>query len=161
MTTIRMTASGFGNNKNFLDDLINNSQQRSQIIFHKLAEDIVVDARHNLQQNLNIDSGRLLASIRILQEDENVIIIGSDLEHALYIEFGRGPVFAPEGKVLHFVSKDTGKDVFVTEVGPVDPMPFLEPAVLKHIKAFTDAFTELNKDVIKRQVSGFLDSELL
>ena len=96
----------------------------------KIADKIVDQARSNLQDNTNIDSGTLLASIKVLFDDGTSIFVGSDLPYAGHIEFGRGPVFPldPDG-YLHWIDKDTGKDVFAKSAGPTEPSPFLAPAV--------------------------------
>ena len=91
---------------------------------------IVDEARSNLQNNTNINSGDLLASINILFDDGESIYVGSDMPYAGHIEFGRGPVFPkdPTGW-LHWIDKTTGKDVFAKKAGPTEPSPFLQPAV--------------------------------
>ena len=96
----------------------------------KIADKIVDEARNNLQNNTNIDSGTLLSSIRVLFDDGKDIYVGSDVPYAGHIEFGRGPVFPsdPDG-FLHWIDKDTGKDVFAKSAKATEPSPFLAPAV--------------------------------
>ena len=109
----------------------------------KLCESVVDEARNNLQNNTNIDSGTLLASIRILFDNGDSIIVGTDEPYAGYIEFGRGPVFPkdPDG-VLHWIDKDTGKDVFAKSAKATEPSPFMQPAVEMEIKNFPEIFAE-------------------
>lgn len=106
--------------------------------FHALLEAIVSEAQSNLQNNMNINTGELLASIRILNEEGLKGEVGTDVEHAWYIEYGRGPVVPVHAKMLHWIDKDTGEDVFSMYAGPTEPMPFMEPAVIVHTEQFGD-----------------------
>ena len=98
-----------------------------------LGETIIAEARSNLQNNTNIDSGHLLSSITILYEDKSSIVIGTLEEYAWYIEYGRGVIKPknPDGW-LHWIDKQSGKDVFAKFAKATEPMPFLEPAVIQH-----------------------------
>lgn len=163
MVSIRMTAKGFQSNKNMLNNIIGNHDEELAQLFHKLGEDIVNDARNNLQNNTNIDSGSLLASIRILDElPGKYIIVGSDEEHAVYIEFGRGPVRPkdPDGW-LHWIDKETGKDVFAKFAKATEPSPFLQPAIETNVRKFSDIYVQQNEILIKKNASSMLDVELL
>lgn len=110
--------------------LADNVETTSKQFLIQAAEKIVSEARSNLQTNANIDSGALLESIKILEQTDEYIIVGSDSDYAGIIEFGRGPVFPndPDGW-LHWIDKDTGKDVFAKKSKSVEPQPFMQPAV--------------------------------
>lgn len=118
------------------------SDKETNRLFHKLGEDIVAEAKSNLQNNTNINSGTLLSSIRILNEDVKSIEVGTDLFYANYIEYGRGPVRPITAKFLHWVDKETGKDVFAKFANATEPSPFLEPAVISKTKGFVDIYAE-------------------
>lgn len=161
MVSIRVTARGFKNNKNLLDDLIGKQDELIGELLHKVAEDVIAEARHNIQQNQSINSGSLIASVKILNEDlPKSVEVGSDQFYAHYVEYGRGPVHAINAKALHFITKD-GKEVFVKSVGPAEPQPFLEPAVILKTKAFKDLYTEKNEEIINKKANTLLDSETL
>jgi hypothetical protein len=156
-----MTAEGFNNNRTLLQRLAGDQTEGIGMLLHKLGEDIVAEARHLLQQQQAIDSGHLLSSVRILDESfANYIVVGSDVFYAGIVEFGRGPIKASPGKVLHFFTKD-GQEVFTKSVGPAEPQPYLGPAVELHSKVFQDVYAEINENVIRRASSGLLDAELL
>jgi hypothetical protein len=148
---IRIIAEGFKSNRNLLDHLtgqgIKNDMRQ---ILHQIGLDIVDEARYNLTQNGNFDTGGLHGSIRILNEDDDSVTVGTDALHAIYIEFGRGPVTPkdPDGW-LHWFDKKSGREIFAKYSGPVEAMPFLQPAVEVISKRFGDLVSESNDDVSK------------
>lgn len=99
-----------------------------------LVENILAEARSNLQNNSSVVTGELVGSLKIFDVTENSIVFGSDKEYAAYVEYGRGPVEPVNKKVLHF--KIDGKEVFTGYAGPAEPKPFLEPAVLRYLPEF-------------------------
>lgn len=161
MVSIRVIARGFQNNRNLLHDLIDNHDERIGEILHKVAEDVVAEARHNIQQNVSINTGSLLASIKILDEDlPKSVEVGSDLFYAAWVEYGRGPITPKTKEYLHFFTKD-GKEVFTKYAGPAEPQPFLEPAVTAKTKMFKDLYIQENEDIINKKANTLLDSEIL
>ncbi|GEM_PF-1980839 len=102
-----------------------------------LVENILAEARSNLQNNSSVVTGELVGSLKIFDVTENSVEFGSDLPYAAYVEFGRGPVNPVNKKFLHFFTKD-GKEVFTKHVGPAEPRPFLEPAILRYLPRFGD-----------------------
>lgn len=54
--------------------------------------------------------------------------VGSNLEYALAVENGHGPIVPVKAKVLRFPVKGGGV-VFTKRVRPVAPQPFLRPAL--------------------------------
>lgn len=123
-------------------DLLDISEDIDEIAHQTLlksAENIVNEARSNLQNNTNINSGTLLSSIKILFDDGESVYVGSDSPYAGHIEFGRGPVYPknPDG-VLVWVDKKTGKKVFSKSAKATEPSPFLTPAVLSETAKFPD-----------------------
>ena len=159
---IRVTARGFKNNHTMLDEIVGNIDDEISSVLHRIGEDIVAEARHNVQQNRSIDSGTLISSIRILSEDDTSITVGTDEKYAEYIEYGRGPVNPkdPDGW-LHWIDKNTGKDVFAKHAKATEPRPFLQPAVEKHTRRIRDVYVEENEHFIKKRANSFIDTELL
>ena len=111
-------------------------------LLHQLGLDIVAEAKSNLHNNTNISMGTLLSSIRILNETKNNIEVGTDIDYAGYIEYGRGPVRPINAKFLHWIDKASGKDVFAKFAKATEPSPFLEPAVISKTHKFVDIFAQ-------------------
>jgi len=117
-----------------LDDDVNK-------LLHQLGNDIVAEARSNLQNEAHVYTGELNTSIRILNETKDSLEVGTDIPYAGYIEYGRGPVRPVNAQVLHFFTKD-GKEVFTKFSKATEPSPFLEPAVISKTNKFVDIFAE-------------------
>lgn len=81
--------------------------------------------RSNIQSEAHVISGDLHASVDIYDETPTSVLVGSDKEYAPILEYGRGPVEAKPGKVLHFTTRD-GEEVFTKRVGPTDPTGVFE-----------------------------------
>ena len=141
--SVQLKTKGHKASIGYLSDLIANTDEHLNDALHEVGESIVAEARSNLQNNTNINSGHLLSTIRILEEGPNYIIIGTDVDYAGYIEYGRGPVrpLNPDGW-LHWIDKQTGKDVFAKFAKATEPMPFLEPAVISESSKFSDLTLE-------------------
>ena len=147
--SVDISSFGFEKTQDVLSYIKNNFDKDFMTSLHILCETIVAEARSNLQNNTNINTGDLLSSIRIIDEGDDYIIIGSDKEYAGYIEYGRGPVRPlKEGGWLHWIDKTTGKDVFAKFANAVEPSPFMEPAVVKHMIDFPDIYvTNTEKNI--------------
>lgn len=140
---------GYDEAANFYRSLTATMKERFGTYLEKLADDVIYEAKSNLQNHGNISTGDLLSSIRILENiDGTNILVGSDLPYAGYIEYGRGPVDSKD-KVLHWKDKATGKDVFSRHSNAVEPMPFLEPAVIVKSKKFPEVFVEYESAAIQ------------
>ena len=150
--SISIESKGFENNEEVMKFIRDNLDSHNQEMLVKLGETIVAEARSNLQNNTNINSGTLLSSIMILEENDNEIILGTREDYAGYIEYGRGPVRPkdPDGW-LHWVDKQTGKDVFVKFAKATEPMPFLEPAVIQHTQNFPEVYIQATEDMINKK----------
>ena len=153
--SVNIRTRGIKASQKYLSDLIRNTDKNLNDALQEIGDSIVADARSNLQNNTNINSGTLLSSIRILEEGPNYIIVGSDIDYAEYIEYGRGPVRPknPDGW-LHLIDKQTGKDVFRKFAKATEPMPFLEPAVITNTSKFQDIVAE-NVAQIGQPVGGY------
>jgi len=112
-------------------DKANKILNKNGLFLQDIGEKVKDEARNNLQNNTNIDTGALLSSIDILELDDQHVVIGSDLGYAGIIEYGRGEVTPKSAKILHWKDKTSGKDVFSMRSRAVEPSPFLEPAVVK------------------------------
>lgn len=125
---------------------------RSQEEFlDEVANAIVDEARSNLQNNGNINTGELLASIKVLRTAPGLRVVGSDAKQSVYIEYGRGPVMAKNGKPLRWVDKHTGEVVFSMYSGPVEPSPFFEPAVLAVTQRFKKVYVQKQRAIIGKE----------
>ena len=145
--SVDITVLGLDSAEAVLDYITNNIEKNTKDALKVLGEMIVSEARSNLQNNTNINSGHLLSSIRILQEDETSIIIGTDVDYANYIEYGRGPIRPlKEDGWLHWIDKETGKDVFAKFAKATEPMPFLEPAIIEYTSKFPQLYSEITEE---------------
>ena len=140
--SVQIKTKGHKASIKYLSDLIENTDQDLQDALVKLGDSIIAEAKGNLQNNTNINSGTLLSSIQVLEEGKNYIVIGSNVPYAGYIEYGRGPVRPISGEWLHWIDKQTGKDVFAKFAKATEPMPFLEPAVISESNKFQDVVAE-------------------
>lgn len=149
--SISIESKGFENNEEVMKFIRDNIDSHNQEMLIKLGETIVAEARSNLQNNTNINSGTLLSSIMILEENDNEIILGTREDYAGYIEYGRGPVRPkdPDGW-LHWIDKDTGKDVFAKFAKATEPMPFLEPAVITHTQNFPEVYASETEEMMNK-----------
>ena len=141
--SIEITSKGFEDNEELLQFIRENIDSHNKEMLYMLGESIVAEARSNLQNNTNINSGTLLSSIMILDEGDDYIIVGTREDYAGYIEYGRGPVRPlKEGGWLHWIDKSSGKDVFAKFANATEPMPFMEPAVIGITSDFPQVFIE-------------------
>ena len=148
--SISIESKGFENNEDLLKYIRDNIDSHNQEMLKLLGDSIVAEARSNLQNNTNINTCDLLTSIRILDEGDDYIIVGTDSDYASYIEYGRGPVRPlKEGGWLHWVDK-SGKDVFAKFANATEPMPFLEPAVVSMTKDFTQLYIGATEEMIDK-----------
>lgn len=113
---------------------------------NETAEAIIEKARANLSENDSIITGELSNSIRVLDSGQadggGYVTVGTDVFYAIYVEYGRGPIRPVTAKVLHWIDKKTGKDVFASYAGPAEARPFFEPAVLAVRKKFEGLLAE-------------------
>lgn len=141
---INMVAKDMQKTERLLNGVRKTLDQTIEEILDNIDNEIIFEAKNNIQQNQNINTGSLLASIQVLEKDtrKHEHTIGSDQPYAYYIEYGRGPVFASEGKTLHWIDKTTGKDVFAKSAKATEPQPFLEPAIILVTKKIKDISAE-------------------
>ena len=136
-------SKGFEKNDDLLKYIKENIDDHNMEMLRLLGDTIIAEARSNLQNNTNINTGNLLSSIMILEEGDDFIIVGTREDYAGYIEYGRGPVRPlKEGGWLHWVDKSSGKDVFAKFANTTEPSPFMEPAVIQHTKDFPQVYIE-------------------
>lgn len=147
---IDITDKGFEKNNDVLNFIKENLDSHTKEILKVLGDMIVAEARSNLQNNTNINSGTLLSSIMILEEGDDFIIVGTREEYAGYIEYGRGPIRPkdPDGW-LHWIDKQTGKDVFAKFAKATEPMPFMAPAVIKSTDNLANLYIRILENKIK------------
>lgn len=141
--SIEITSTGFENNEQVLKYIKDNLDAHHKEMLHLLGETIISEARSNLQNNTNISTGTLHASIMILEEGDDYIVVGTLEDYAGYIEYGRGPVRPlKEGGWLHWIDKSSGKDVFAKFANATEPSPFMEPAVTSMTLNFPEIYAE-------------------
>ena len=141
--SIEITSTGFENNEQVLKYIKDNLDTHHKEMLHLLGETIISEARSNLQNNTNISTGTLHASIMILEEGDDYIVVGTLEDYAGYIEYGRGPVRPlKEGGWLHWIDKSSGKDVFAKFANATEPSPFMEPAVTSMTLNFPEIYAE-------------------
>jgi hypothetical protein len=124
-----------------------------QDILKRIALEAVYEAKNTLQQNQNINTGDLISDVGIKEEQKNSITIGTTKPQGFWIENGRPEVVASEGKVLHWIDKTTGEDVFAKRSGPTQPQPFMEPAALGATKKLPLFYSEKIEQSIKKKIS--------
>ena len=147
--SIEITSTGFENNEQVLKYIKDNLDAHHKKMLHLLGETIVSEARSNLQNNTNISTGTLHASIMILEEGDDYIVVGTLEDYAGYIEYGRGPVRPlKEGGWLHWIDKSSGKDVFAKFANATEPSPFMEPAVTSMTLNFPEIYAEKTNKMI-------------
>ena len=150
---LSIESQGFEENEDVIKFIKDNIDTHHQEMLHNLGESIVAEAKSNLQNNTNINSGNLLSSIMILEETDNYIIVGTREDYAGYIEYGRGPVRPlKEGGWLHWIDKSSGKDVFAKFANATEPMPFLEPAVISMTQDFPQIYVEETEAMINKKL---------
>jgi phage gpG-like protein len=147
--SVEITSTGFENNEQVLKYIKDNLDAHHKEMLHLLGETIVSEARSNLQNNTNISTGTLHASIMILEEGDDYIVVGTLEDYAGYIEYGRGPVRPlKEGGWLHWIDKSSGKDVFAKFANATEPSPFMEPAVTSMTLNFPEIYAEKTNKMI-------------
>jgi len=82
-----------------------------------------------ISSNGSIVTGGLINSIMVDETSDKEYYIGTFLDYAYYVEYGRGPVVPVTAKVLHF--EIDGEDIFTHYSGPAEPRPFVAPAFEK------------------------------
>ncbi|RLA75223.1 MAG: hypothetical protein DRG78_20715 [Epsilonproteobacteria bacterium] len=100
--------------------------------------DIAFDLHREIILNTPIDTGRLRNSINIIKKNDYEWEIGTNLEYALYVELGTGifgkykrPITPKRAKVLHWIDRDTKKDVFAKKVRGQEGQFFFQKALNK------------------------------
>lgn len=149
MTSITATARGYKASKKILGELDSKLSDILEDSLDKFAAKIEADANGNLQDKTHVVTGELLAEPKILEKGEKYRVIGSRKIQGYIVEHGRGLVLPKKGKVLHWIDKHTGEDVFATKSGPVDPDPWLEPAVNRNKKGLKDIIAEDVKKIVR------------
>ena len=148
---ISIESEGFERNEEVITFIKDNIDAHNMDMLQILGETIIAEARSNLQNNTNINTGDLLSSIMILEEGDDFIVIGTRSDYAGYIEYGRGTVKPkdPDGW-LHWISKD-GKDVFAKFAKATEPSPFMEPAVIQHSQNFPNVYIKATEEMINKK----------
>jgi hypothetical protein len=148
MTSIAASAKGYKASKKILKGLSGGVDSFCEKALDNLVAKIQADANSELQNKQHILTGELIAEDKLLGKAEKTRIVGTRLIQGAVLEHGRGIVRPKNGKFLHWIDKTTGEDVFAKESGPVNPDPWLEPAILKNTKRVKDVMIdEVSKTV--------------
>lgn len=106
-----------------ISDMLGKIEYASKAIIPTAAQWSKEFQQRAIVENDSIITGALTNSINI-NAGENSATIGTGIFYAEYVHDGRGPVYAKNKKVLHFVTKN-GVEVFTKSVGPAAPRPWL------------------------------------
>ncbi len=90
----------------------------------------------------------LQAEIDDLKDDfgsDPVYVVGASASYAVHIEFGRGPIEAPEGSAIP-IETDSGETIFRKSVSGHPPYPFFRPAI-REFKANPQTFLLENSNL--------------
>jgi len=139
--SVELKSRGYKAGEGYLSELVDNLEGDLNQALLILADDIIQEARSNLQNSTHVYTGELNASISVLETGPNYIVVGSRLPYAVYIEFGRGPVRPINKKFLHYFTKD-GKEIFSKFSKATEPSPFLFPAAIMKAGQFKDVVIE-------------------
>ena len=142
MAEIDISIQGVDEASAMFEEVAEKVEKIKQTLPQQLADEIISEARSNLQNNTSVVSADLLNSIGVLEETDDSITVGTELEYAQYVEYGRGPVTATNAKALHFFTKD-GKEIFTKSVGPAEPRPFFWPAVQRILTGIKEKVNDL------------------
>lgn len=96
-----------------------------------------------------VDTGRLRSSLTVEQEDPTTVLVGTNLEYGIYVEFGTGSL--GDDAVAHTTKKgwvyfDPKREGFFYTKGHV-AQPFLVPALLAKKEDVTEAVRKALTDL--------------
>jgi len=122
--------------------------------------------------DISVDTASVADSLDDLKEEwstDRVYVVGTNVEYAVYLEFGRGPVEAQEADALRF-ENEAGETIYRTRVSGHPPYPFFRPAVREFeanpIDFITDntGFSSLreipNGDTLVKAIANALVSQM-
>jgi HK97 gp10 family phage protein len=119
----------------------------------KAMGDIALHIEREAKRRAPVDTGNLRASIAHVVEtiaNGYRAVVGTNVEYAREVEFGRGPVTPTDAEALRFTVD--GEVVFAQRVGPAPAQPFLGPALTASEAYITRRLREAFKTA-KRRVS--------
>ncbi len=108
----------------------------------KIARDFAFLLHRKLVENSPVDTGRLRNSWTVEKQGTDWYV-GTNLPYALYLELGTGiygpkrrPIRPKRAKALHWVDRNTGKDVFATQVKGIKPRHYIWNSIMEAIREF-------------------------
>lgn len=114
---------------------------------YEAMEELGLRIEASARKKAPVDDGRLRSSISSEAQREGTdtlaLYVGTNVEYAPHVEYGRGAITASGDGVLHFTIE--GEDVFVKSVGPADAQPYLRPAIAQHEDTAEDLIEEAVK----------------
>lgn len=125
------------------EDLVRKLQRLERILLDeelpRAMGDIALAVEREAKERAPVDTGTLRASIESVVETIAAgyrAVIGTNVEYAEAVEFGRGPVTPTDAEALRFTVD--GEVVFAQRVGPAEAQPYLEPALDASRQYITD-----------------------
>lgn len=129
-------ASRFVVNRKALERLTRSEQGPGGKLLANKSKKVQAQAKRNLTANKSVDTGVLRNSIDwqfVSTRKELVTRIGTNVDYALYVEEGRGPVVPKNKKVLKFQTKRNargGRSTVYTQYSKAtEGKPYLVPAL--------------------------------
>lgn len=101
-------------------------------------------AKANITQQQAVDTGQLRNSITFqVQDSENAVYIGSNVEYAPYVELGTGVYYDGGGRQTPWTYQDGNGDWHISH--GMRARPYLKPAITDH----ANEYSTLLKDALK------------
>lgn len=148
-----ITVSGLAETRKMLSKVATSIDTEKKFVLRQIGGDIVADAKNIVQQHGNIRTGELLGDIRIVEESNDSVTVGTTVGQGAIIEYGRAEVRPVAAKVLHWVD-DQGRDVFSKKSKAVAPQPFMAPAVLANTRRFKDLLAKRVEQMTRTSIGS-------
>ena len=87
---LRVEENTYGKISGFLRRVVKRAEENKDAIAQELAEFVIDTAKDTLEENENVISGTLIASLGYDKVDEGVYEVYADAPYAKFIEYGRG-----------------------------------------------------------------------
>lgn len=114
-------------------------------------EELGLRIEASARRKVPVDNGRLRGSLsnKVQREGASTIAlyVGTNVQYAEAVEYGRGPISASGDGVLHFTID--GEEIFVKSVGPAPAQPYLRPAITQHRSTAEDLIQEAVEDAAR------------
>lgn len=134
-----------------LDRLLSKLDKVENMDVKERLEKACLLVENTAKQDCPVDTGQLRASITH-EVDGNVGVVGTNVEYAVYVEYGTGKeAVAKNGRQTPWSYKDEETGEWIWTKGQ-KPQPFLEPALIKNEKEINKLFLKAIKEGLKGNV---------